>query len=688
MATVKKSKKKLIVWIVIIAIIISGVTGSIVYTSVNKGKQEVSLNTIGTSSITQTVSSTGEVTAGLSREYKAGSVATVKQVFVKLGDEVKKGETLATFDTTSMDAQVASLNSAYKSASTSYNEAVANQSNAAKQLKSVNKQIKALEKKIAKLNGSNVATTTTTTTTTKKAEQTTATTTTNANTSFTFSTTKKPSTTKATTVEKCTGTHNYKYNGATSSKSASGHTVRCTVCDDIITVDHDYSVVVSSKTTDDYHVVRCSVCGYEKYEVHKFSGSGSSAKCTICNRARPSIYSETDAQIAIAMVYVAQLADQFEKLGAAAEQIAEMKITLEQLAKDLADVAENVNTMTIIFSTISEEVMKQFAAGNFSSDKIAAAVGKAVSEAIKDGMVEFIDNGAAVQMIETALKNVNWKAIGKGISESDAFQLTAAQIQIAALYAQQEVYTVTSAASTVNAQKEVVSTTKNAYETMKAARDELANGWKADFDGVITACDISNGGQATALQTGIKLENMDKRVVTISLGEYDVHKVKVGMEAKVKTAYGEYAGVLESIAPTATGGSSGSVLDSVGSMAGISGLSSLTASGAGVECKILVDEPDENIIIGFDADVTITTGNYTDVPCVPIESIVLEKEGTYVYLYNEEDETVTKTKITTGATSDTAYQITSGLNIGQKIVATPATNYKSDTFKVKVVDKK
>lgn len=687
MATVKKSKKKLITWIVIIAIIISSVVGTVVYTSVNKGKEEVTLNTIGTSSITQTVSSTGEVTAGLSREYKAGTIATVNQVFVKLGDEVKKGDTLATFDTTSLDAQVASLHSAYTTASKSYNEAVANQSNAAKQLKSVNKQIKALEKKIAKLSNSAVPTTTKKTTT-KKAQSTTSTTTTNANTSFTFSTTIKPSTTKATTVEKCTGTHNYKYNSATSAKSASGHTVRCTVCDDIITVDHDYSVVVSSKTTDDYHVVRCSVCGYEKYEVHKFSGSGSSAKCTICNRTRPSIYSETDAQIAIAMVYVAQLADQFEKLGAAAEQIAEMKITLEQLAKDLADVADNVNTMTIVFSTIAEEVMKQLSSGNFSADKIADAVGKSVTAAIKEGMVEFIDSGAAVQMIETALKNVNWKAIGQGITESDAFQLTAAQIQLAALYAQQEVYTVTSAASTVNAQKEVVNTTKNAYETMKAARDELANGWKADFDGVITQCDITNGSQATALQTGIKLENMDQRVVTISLGEYDVHKVKVGMEAKVKTAYGEYAGVLESIAPTATGGSSGSILDSVGSMAGISGLSSLTASGAGVECKILVDEPDENIIIGFDADVTITTGTYTDVPSVPIESIVLEKEGTYVYLYNEEEGTVTKTKITTGATSDTSYQITSGLNVGQKIVATPATNYKSDTFKVKVVEKK
>ena len=56
---------------------------------------------------------------------------------------------------------------------------------------------------------------------------------------------------------------------------------------------------------------------------------------------------------------------------------------------------------------------------------------------------------------------------------------------------------------------------------------------------------------------------MSQRVVTISLGEYDVHKVKVGMKATVTTAYGKYDGEVASIAPTATGGSNGSMLDSV-----------------------------------------------------------------------------------------------------------------------------
>ena len=65
----------------------------------------------------------------------------------------------------------------------------------------------------------------------------------------------------------------------------------------------------------------------------------------------------------------------------------------------------------------------------------------------------------------------------------------------------------------------------------------------------------------------------------------------------------------------------------------------------------------------------------------------IEMKDLYVYVYDEEEGTVTKTAITTGATSDTSYEIKSGLSVGQKIVTTPQTNYEEDTFKVRVVDK-
>lgn len=675
MATVKKSNTKKIVWAVIAVILVV----AIVITSVvfaKRGKRtEVTLNTVSTNSITQTVSSTGQVSSGVKKEYKPGTVATVKKVYVEVGDKVKKGDKLASFDTSTLDSQVASLNSAYANSNASYQEAVQHQAEAAKQLSAINKNIAKTEKTLKKLQKAEQKKQSTTVTT-KKA--TTTTTTTTTITQIHWGSNPTTTTTAATTA--C----NHTFDGRYVDSNYSGHYKVCTKCGAKVFEEHTFGNKVQ-KVDDNYHAAKCEKCGYLKKEVHDFGAIGSKCSKEGCTAIRQASFNETTAMVELALEQLQPVFDSLKQLGDASKQIVEL---LTGLTKDLAKIAKDVDSLTNAITTVANVIMYQISSGNWSAEKIADAVGKAVTAAIKQGMIEFIDSGAAVKMIETAVKSVNWKAIGKGIAESDNFGLASAQIQLAALYAQKEVYTITASASTVNAQKQAKDAAKKAYDTVKDARDDLAKGWTAEFSGVITTCDIESGSQTTALSTGITLENMKKRVVTISLGEYDVHKVKEGMSATVKTAYGTYDGVVASIAPTATGGSKGSMLDSVGSMAGISGLSSLTNSGAGVECKVVVDHPDENIIVGFDADVEIVTGTYTDVPCVPIESIVLEKEGTYVYLYNEKDETVTKTKIETGATSDTSYEVTSGLSVGDRIVATPQTDYEEDTFKVKVVTNK
>lgn len=681
MATVKKDNKKKIVWAVIAVILIVAIVAASLIIGKDSKKTEVTLNTIATDSITQTVSSTGQVSSGVKKEYKPSTVATVKKVYVEVGDKVKKGDKIASFDTSALDAQVDSLNSTYANTNAAYEEAVLHQAESAKQLKVINKNISKAEKALKKIEKEEQKKASTTTTTKKKV---TTTATTVSTTKYNWNSGGSGTTTAASTTACDHDFSDKKYTDA----NYSGHYKVCKKCNAKVFEEHTFGAVktfTSGTDKDNYHYYECTLCGYKKKEVHDFPTGVGTVTCKVCGDAKASGFNETSAMIELALDELQPVFDSLKELGDASKQIVDL---LTGLTKDLAQIAKDVDSLTYSITTVANAIMYQISSGNWSADKIADAVGKAVTAAIKQGMIEFIDSGAAVQMIETAVKSVDWKAIGTGIAETDNFTKASTQIQLAALYAQKEVYTVTAAASTVNAQKQAVQAAKKAYETTKSARDDLAEGWTAEFSGVITTCDIESGGQTTALSTAVTLENMNKRVVTISLGEYDVHKVKEGMTATVKTAYGTYDGVVASIAPTATGGSEGSVLDSVGSMAGISGLSSLTSSGAGVECKVVVDHPDDNIIVGFDADVEIVTGTYSDVPCVPIESIVLEKEGTYVYLYDEEDETVSKTKIETGATSDTSYEITSGLSVGDKIVATPQTDYEDETFKVKVVTNK
>lgn len=578
MATVKKSKKRIIIPICIV-LVIAIVIGVAFGVSAATGGEEVSLNTISTGDIYEKVSLTGTVASGTVKEYKADVVATVKEVFVNTGDSVKKGDVLATFDTTNLDSQVSSLRSSYNESLNSYNSALKAQKQAKKKADQISAQIEDTKKEISRIENSNPTVKNTTKRTTAR-------------------TTAKQTTKKQSAITTTTTT-----------------------------------TAAAQESTDD-------------------ESSTSTTK--------PEIDSLTDALI--------------------------------ELNKNLSELSSDIDTLTEATKVISDAITEAVANGVTDSDVIAQKVSEAVSQALRDGVIDaaglLVDNDAFVNAVSSAVESIDFGAVTDSLVNSKNVTLTAAQIQLASQEAQLVIYKAQADDSILSAQKKAVDATASALDVLERQQDEMQDGWVAAFDGTITEMDLTPGMPTSALSTGIKLENLNTMAVTVSLSEYDLHKVKVGMPAKVTTAYGTYDAEVTSIAPTATGGSSSSLLDSVGSMAGISGLSSLTDSGAGVECTVTIPKTDDNIIAGFDADVEIETGEYLGVVVVPIESIKLEKTGSFVYLYNEDDKTVTKTPIETGAVSDSVYEVKSGLKVGDRIISAPASDYEEDTFKVKVVEGK
>lgn len=575
MATIKKTGKKKKIIIAISVVLVIAILGTVIGVAASSNqKTAVTLTTIGTGEINETVSATGTVSAGTSKEYKVGAVATVKEVFVKTGDQVKQGDLLATFDTSSLDSQISSLNSTYQQARDSYRESVNDQKTAKANLSAVNDEIEELEKQVQDLGGE------------------------------TAYTTEKP---------------NYTFPNITTT------TKPTTEAPEVSTDPTETSSSTTQSTTE---------------------------SVTYPSTVEGAVQALTD------------------------------------LVETITSLSEDVQQTNEMLRVVMQQVSETIESGVYSPDKIAEAVGDAVSDAIQKGIIDetklIVESGVAVDIIETAVAGVDWSQVGESFAAAPNVQAATLELRLAALYAQREIYELNSSDTTVYAKKQVMDTAKSALDSVKEAGEELESGWTAAFDGTITSCDIYPGEQTSLLSSGIVLENLDTMVVTLSLGEYDIHKVKVGMQATITSAYGKYTGEVLSKAPVATGGSSGSILDSVGSIAGISGLSSLTSTGAGVEVQVSVNNADDNIIAGFDADVEIAVGDYQNIVTVPIESIVLEKTGTYVYLYNEEDKTVTKTLIETGAVSDSVYQVTSGLQVGDKIVSTPSSDYTEDTFEVRV----
>ncbi|MCI9111278.1 MAG: biotin/lipoyl-binding protein [Eubacterium sp.] len=493
MATVRKSKKNKVILAVIIVLIIAVLATVIGVFAKNSTIEQVSLYTVGTSDIYETVSATGEISSGSVKEYKVGTVATVKEVFVETGEEVKAGDLLATFDTSNFDSEIKKLQSSYNQAKASYNDALSSQKDAKKNLAEIQTNIAELEKENEKLK-------------------------------------KDTSTTKSTSTTRSSST-------------------------------------------------------------------------------QPSLPSNTNPSLTFPPNFP-------------------------------SDLPSNLPT--------------EIPTGNVQIDP---------------DIIAGID-----------INDINAVMSAAASAES---KLVSNELMLAAYYVQEQLYSSLASDTLVQAKKEIMDTTKSTLDLLKESQQEMSAGWTAAFDGTITECNIYPGEQTSLLTSGVTLQNMNNKIVTISLGEYDIHKVKVGMPVKVTTAYGEYTGSVISKAPVATGGSSSSIMDSVGSIAGISGLSSLTQSGAGVEVQVSVDNPDEFIVIGFDADVEISVGDHTGITTVPSQSIILDKTGTYVFLYNEEEKTVTKTPIETGATSVSEYEVVSGIGIGDKIVNAPQSTFE-DSFEVRV----
>lgn len=653
MATVKKSKKRIIVPIAIVLVIAIIVTSIVIVRKVNGGEQ-VTLHTISTGDIYETVSATGDVTAGASRTYKVGTVATVKEVFVQKGDKVKEGDKLATFDTSNVDAQISKLQGTYTDAKKAYNTARSNQTAAKSNLAAVNKQINTLEKQIAKLQKRANTTTSKKKTTTKKHRTTLPTTVPTTRVTTTKETTAKAATytVKATVLAGQESYGTVQVGNNTAGSTSAGK------------YDEGADVVIKAVPVKDY-----SFSGW-------YDANGTKLKSS----------KQVTVQVRGNVQYIAQ----FEKTSSTGA-LTDLSDTLAEIADNIRDMTNDVDTMMQIMKTTADAISKALDRNITDSNAIANAVEKAIRDAISDGLINEdnlkVMGDVLAKSIAQAVKEIDWKNVAKDLTSTTDIQLTTKQLQLAALYAQSKMYAVEASDTAVSAQKSVMEGAESALTALQDANKDLQAGWTASFDGTITTCDLVAGEQTSLVNDGIVLENMNTMVVTISLSEYDNHRVKVGMPCTITTAYGKYEGEVTAKAPTATGGSTGSILDNVGSMAGISGLSSLTSSGAGVECTVEVKHPDENIIIGFEANVVISTGEYLGVVTVPTGSIVLDKTGTYVYLYNEKEKTVTKTAITTGAMSDSAYQVTDGLKAGDKIVAAPSTTYKEDSFKVKVVDK-
>lgn len=166
----------------------------------------------------------------------------------------------------------------------------------------------------------------------------------------------------------------------------------------------------------------------------------------------------------------------------------------------------------------------------------------------------------------------------------------------------------------------------------------VANGLKADMDGVVTGMQVTEGAPITAGGALVTVASNEQVHVTINLSKSDLAKVKEGQKADVTIAGHTYEGEVSFINHVAVTNSNNMPV---------------------VEAQIAITNADESIYLGIEAKVVIYAQKSENVLLVPVETVNSDKDGDFVYVV--ENGIVVRKDVVTGVSSDSYIEVVSGL---------------------------
>ena len=199
---------------------------------------------------------------------------------------------------------------------------------------------------------------------------------------------------------------------------------------------------------------------------------------------------------------------------------------------------------------------------------------------------------------------------------------------------------------------------QNSYELselgVENAAEDLAKGKagvNALYDGIVTESFIADG---SVVQKGAPLftvESSDEMKVDAGISKYDIGKLEKGQLCEIDIAGNKYTGSIYEIKRFAEAKDS---------------------DKAKVTVSVKIDNPDDRVYIGLEADVTIHTNEKTGVLTIPSEGCYADDDGDYCYTI--ENGKVAKRYITIGADSGERTEVTGGLENGAVIITDAITD--------------
>ena len=187
--------------------------------------------------------------------------------------------------------------------------------------------------------------------------------------------------------------------------------------------------------------------------------------------------------------------------------------------------------------------------------------------------------------------------------------------------------------------------------------------------GTVTAVYAEENATATGLM--FTIENTEGLQVKVKVKEYDLPSVKEGMKAVITadaTGDVEYEGIVQKIAPAATGSGSAA--------AGAAGAAAAATNNSNVEFEadVLIQTPNTPLRIGMSAKAKIITQEKAGALAVPYDALTTNEKGeTIVYTPKKQPDNTYQAvaiPVKTGLETDLSIEVSGeGLSAGTPVIA-------------------
>ncbi len=205
---------------------------------------------------------------------------------------------------------------------------------------------------------------------------------------------------------------------------------------------------------------------------------------------------------------------------------------------------------------------------------------------------------------------------------------------------------------------------KNQVESSKAdienIKDKIEKSTiKSSINGTIVQLDAKPNQYPTAENSTIVIYDLSQYKVTVLISQYDAVSISPGQKAaiRVKGIDTEYKGTVSAVGDAA-------VITQEG-----------TEKEPKVEIEVTLDNPDDRIKAGYEADIDITLKEGEDSTAVGFEA-VLEDEDGKKYVFAVIDNKAVKTFVETGMETDFEIEILKGIKAGDSYVKNPPATLK------------